>query len=620
MMNSASVMILSILVFVLEYRFFSKFLAMKIAKLDDKNPTPARKFNDGKDYIPTNKWVVLFYHYATIAGAGVLLGPTLAAQYGWLPCIFWILIATCLVGGVHDFMVTFLSVRNDGKSLGEIALKEIGPLSRITVTLATFFMVIVAIAGMGIGLINALEHNPWATFVTIMTIPISLFIYAYSKCLRRTNILEASAIGLAILIVLFFVTGIFQHTSSLYLFDFDRESLIILIALYSSIASLLPLEILLTPRDHLSGLIKVTFITLLMLSIFFAHPNIKNAPITEYSIKGGPVVSGAIWPFLFITITCGAISGWHSLCCSGVTPKILSKETDIRTVAYGGWLLESLIAIIALCLACILAPGDYFAMNTSPEVYSALRMEPVELEKFSTLIGVKLQGRTGGVTSLSVSIAKLLSSLFGSDATLAYWYNLAIVYICIFIMPIMDHGTRIGRYFIQDALGIKPMKTFKWWLSSIILTLVTAFAWAYLLYTGTISIIWPMFGMCNQLMACIGLLIATSFILKHNKPIYGLITFWPVLVFASASIHGGIIKISYELLPIGTTTAYIQASMFLFFMLLFVITLADFSIKHIRRLSIRSSKFILQDPDLKPTDERPGSPEISVGRLQNKEG
>ncbi|MEM1570118.1 MAG: carbon starvation protein A [Candidatus Bathyarchaeia archaeon] len=575
LLNSAILMALAVFVFALGFQFYSKFLAAKIAKLDDRNPTPAVKFNDGRDYVPTNKWVVLFYHYATIAGAGVLLGPTLAAQYGWLPCIIWILIATCLAGGVHDFMVMFLSVRNGGKSIGEIARKELGRLSWITITLATFFMAIVAISGMGMGLINALEHNPWATFTVMMTIPISIFIYVYTRWIRRMRTFEASIIGLAILMALFFTAGMFQHTWLLKLFDLDRGALIILIALYSSIASILPIHILLTPRDHLSGLMKIAFVILLVATIFLAHPTLEMPPVTEYSFKGGPVISGTLWPFLFITITCGAISGWHSLCCSSVTPRLLSKETDIRAIAYGGWLLESAIAVVALCLACMLAPGDYFAINTSPKVYATLGMEPVELKRISELIGMNLQGRTGGVTSLSVGIAKILSSLIGLDATIVYWYQIAIVYIGVFIMPIMDHGTRMGRYFLQDALGIKPTKTYKWWLSTTVLTIIMAFAWTYLLYTGTISVIWPMFGVCNQLMACIALLVATSYLLKHGKPSYGLVTFWPVSIFASASIHGGVLKVVYELLPMGTTVAYVQSSVFIIFIILFAMTLMD---------------------------------------------
>jgi len=568
-------MALAIFIFSLGFRFYSKFLASKVTKLDDGKTTPAIRLNDGKDYVPTNKWVVFFYHYATIAGSGVLIGPTLAAQYGWLPCILWILAATCLAGGVHDFMVMFLSIRHEGKSIGQVAKMEVGRISLIAVTLATFFMVIVAIAGMGIGLVSALRHNAWATFSVATTIPISLFIYAYAHWIRRGRSSEGAVIGLCLLVLFLLIAPKLNEMGLLRTFDLETEQLILLVALYSSIASMIPIHILLSPRDHLSGLIKVAVIALLVIAIFAAHPDLEMPPLTEYAALGGPVVSGGLWPFLFIIITCGAISGWHSLCCSGVSPKLLSRETDIRIVAYGGWLLESTIAVVALCLASILLPGDYFAINATPNVYATLGMVPIELHKLSGLIGMNLQGRVGGVTSLGVSAAKLLSSLSGGEATLAYWYQFTIVYVGIFIMPIMDHGTRMARYFVQDALGIAPSKTRKWWLSTVILTLAMAFTWAYLLYTGTIGVIWPMFGMCNQLMACIGLIVATSYILKHLKPIYGFITFWPVLVFSSASIHGALLKITKELLPSGTIPALVQTSILLFFIALFSVVLVD---------------------------------------------
>lgn len=573
-MNSAVIMAIAILVFGVGFRFYSKFLALKIAKLDDSNPTPATRLNDSKDYVPMNKWVVFFYHYATIAGAGVLMGPTLAAQYGWLPCIIWILAATCLAGGVHDFMVMFLSVKYDGKSIGDIAKREVGLLCWIAVTLATFFMVIVAIAGMGIGLISALTHNPWATFTVATSIPIALFIYAYGRWIRRGRLQEGAMIGLCLLIIVLFTAPMLHKMGLLNIFSLGKEELIFIIALYCAIASIIPVHILLAPRDQLSGLIKIIILSFFVLAVFAIHPPLKMPPITEYAIIGGPVVPGTLWPFLFIVITCGAISGWHTLCCSGVSPRLIAKESHIRTIAYGGWLLESTIAVVALCLACILFPGDYFAINTNPKVYAGLGMNPVELQRFSQLIGMDLQGRVGGVSSLGVGAAKLLSGLFG-EWTLAFWYQFVIAFMGIFIMPIVDHGTRMARYLVQDALGISSTMTRKWWFSTIFLTFIGVFLWAYLLYTGTISIIWPMFGICNQLMACIGLTVATSYILKRFKPIYGLVTFWPVLVFTSASLHGTVIKISKELLPLATTPAYVQMSILIFFIVLFCIVLID---------------------------------------------
>lgn len=587
-MNSATMMASAIFVFALGFKFYSKFLASKVAKLDDGKTTPAIRLNDGKDYMPTNKWVVFFYHYATIAGSGVLLGPTLAAQYGWLPCILWILTATCLAGGVHDFMVMFLSIRHDGKSIGQIAKMEVGKISWIAVTLATYFMVIVAIAGMGTGLIAALMHNVWATFSVATTIPISLFIYAYARWIRKGRFVEGAIIGLFQLILLLLIAPKLNEMGLLRTFDLGKEQLILLIALYASVASIVPVHVLLGPRDHLSGLIKVSVIALLVVTIFAAHPELKMPPITEYAVLGGPVIPGALWPFLFIIITCGAISGWHSLSCSGVSPRLVSRETDIRTVAYGAWLTESAIAVVALCLACILFPSDYFAINATPNVYATLEMVPVELPRLSELVGMNLQGRVGGVTSLGISAAKLLSSLFGGDTALAIWYQFSIVYIALFTMPIMDHGTRMARYFVQDAMGITYAKQRKWWPSTIFLTIFMAFLWAYLLYTGTIGVIWPMFGMCNQLMACIALIVATSYILKNLKPIYGWVTFWPVLVFSSATIHGAFLKITNELLPSGTIPALVQTFIIVFFVMLIGAVLADALMKwfRIRKQSI----------------------------------
>ncbi|MBO3803309.1 MAG: carbon starvation protein A, partial [Candidatus Brockarchaeota archaeon] len=437
----------------------------------------------------------------------------------------------------------------------------------------------VAIAGMGMGLISALKNNHWATFSVATTVPISLFIFAYSRWIRKGRSFEGAMVGLSLLILLLIMAPKLAETGLLRAFDLGSEQLIFLIAIYSSIASIVPVHVLLSPRDHLSGLIKVAVIAVLVAAIFAAHPELEMPPVTEYAFSGGPVVSGSLWPFLFIIVTCGAISGWHSLCCSGVSPKMVHRETDIRVVAYGGWLLESVIAVVALLLASTFAPGDYFAINATPQVYGTLGLAPVELRGLSESVGTNLQGRVGGVASLGASAAKILSSLSGGGAAMAYWYQFTIVYMGIFIMPIMDHGTRMARYFVQEALGIPPSKNFKWWLSTVVLTLAMAFTWAYLLYTGTIGVIWPMFGICNQLMACIGLIVATSHIIKHRKPIYGLVTFWPVLVFSSASIHGALLKITNELLPSKTVPALVQTAILLFFMSLFCAVLADASMK-----------------------------------------
>lgn len=572
-MNSTLLIALSIFVFVLGFRFYSSFLSKKIAGLDDSRATPAVKFNDGKDYVPIKKWTLYFYHYATIAGSGVIVGPTLAAQYGWLPCILWILAATCLAGGVHDFMVMFLSVRHEGKSIAEVAKQKVGKVSWLTITIAVYFMVVVAIAGMGVGLLSALVHNPLATFTVFVTIPIALLMYLYEKYFKPRRSIYASILGAVMLIFCVLIAPKLDEMGLLTTLDLSKDHLILLIGLYASAASMLPVQQLLAPRNNLSGYMKVFIVGALLFTLLIPR-EIRMPSVTSYVLIGGPVVSGCLWPFLFIIITCGAISGWHTLCCSGVSPRCISKESDIRVVAYGGWLLESVIAIIALCLACSLFPQDYFAINTAPEIYSGLGMQTVELAKLSQAVGFDLQGKIGGVVSFSISAAKAFSDVFGGQY-LKQAYLFMVLFMAIFIMPIMDHGTRMARYFVQDALGIKAANARRWWISAFALTLVMASMWSYLLYTGTISVIWPTFGVCNQLMACIGLTVATSYILKTRRPIYGLVTFWPVLIFASASIHGAFIKIMFELLPLETTAGYIQASILTLFSILFIVALMD---------------------------------------------
>lgn len=585
-MNSTILISSTIFILALGFRFYSNFLAKKVARLDDSRDTPAVKLDDRVDYVPTGKWHLFFYHYATIAGAGVIVGPTLAAQYGWLPCLPWILTATCLAGGVHDFMIMFLSVRHGGKSIAEIARSEVGRVSWVATMIAVYFMVIVAIAGMGMGLISALERNPQSTFVVLCTIPIAILLYA-CEGIFRLSALASSMIGVALLILAVALAPILCDAGLLSPLNLSRDQIIIIIALYSSVAAVLPIERLLAPRNRLSGYIKASVAALLALTLLFIVKNIKMPPLTDYAFIGGPIVSGPLWPFLLIIITCGAISGWHSLCCSGVTPKCIAKETDIKVVAYGGWLLESMIAAVALVLACLLRPQDYFAINASPSVYANLGMEPIELQRLSNELGFNLAGRTGGVVSFSVSAAEVLADLF-RGLHLRQLYLFMIVWTALFIMPIMDHGTRMARYFIQDALGITVTKPREWWVSTLILTGAAAFLWSYLLQTGTIGVIWPIFGVCNQLMASIGLVAVTSHILRRRRPIYGLITFWPVLVFASASIHGAIIKITQDLIPTGTTPAYIQTAILILFIVLFMVTLIDASRVYIRCLHAKT--------------------------------
>lgn len=589
-MNSAVLLATAICVFYLGYRFYSRFLGLKVTSVDESRPTPAVRLNDGKDYIPTKRGIVFFYHYATIAGAGVLVGPTLAAQYGWLPCVIWILAATCLAGGVHDFVVMLASVRHDGKTLGQIALAEVGKLTGSLVSIATIFLITTAIAGLGLGVVKALELNPWGTFSVVTTIPIALLVGFYLRRVRPGKIIEASLIGIVLVLATFVIGSLIPTSWLAGYFRFDKEQLTILIGLYAFVAAIMPVDMLLTPRDYLSAYIKAGVIALLVIGFFVVRPDLKMLPVTQYVEGGGPIISGGLWPFLFIVITCGAVSGWHSLCCSGVSPKLISNERDIRPVAYGGWLLESLCAVLALCLASMLIPSDYFAINAPLSTYAMTGMTPAELPRLSRIIGMELQGRTGGTTSLAVGMGLIFSNLFGGEGALKFCYMFAVVFLGIFTMPIMDHGTRMSRYLLQETFArvYKPFRRTSW-LSSIIFTAVATTSWVYLLYTGGIGVLWPMFGICNQLLASIGLTVGTIFVIRRNKPVYGLVTFLPMLVFVVSSTHGAILKVM-ELSMEGTVVAYVQAGVLLIVSVLVVLVVIDSIRKWIHHLARRGTE------------------------------
>jgi len=575
-MNSVWLIGIALCVFWLGYRFYSRFIAYRIFSLNSTRLTPAVKFNDGKDYVPTNKWVVFFYHYATIAGAGVLIGPTLAAQYGWLPCICWILIASCLAGGVHDLVVLVASVRNDGKSIGQIAFSEIGVIVGTAVSIAILFLVATTIAGLSLGVVAALEANPWGTFSVAMTVPIALLMSIYLRWLRPGRVFEATCIGI-LLMLLALIFGKFVGDSSFSsVFTLSKEKLIVLLAIYSFIAALLPVHVLVVPRNYLNAYIKFGIMILLVFGVLLIHPNIKMPPVTEYIAGQGPVMPGALWPFLFIIITCGAISGWHTLCCSGVTPKIISDERHIRAIAYGGWLLESLSAVLALVLACSLIPQDYFAINASSAAFAKTGMAPVELPILSKSIGLQLQAKPGGATSIAVGIALTFSKLLGGERALAIWYQFAILFLGIWTLAIVDHGTRMSRYLYQECLGhfYKPLGRLGWLPAAIFASAIGTFFWAWLLYTGRIEVLWPIFGICNQLLATIGLAVGTTFILKYTKPIYSLITLLPMLFFAVVSFNAGLLKIK-GCLATRNPVATIQAIILMVVILLVAVVLID---------------------------------------------
>lgn len=578
-MSGAVLLLIALAVFALGYRFYARFLATKVIPLDPDRATPAVRLEDGRDYVPTPRWVTFFYHFATISGSGVLVGPTLAAQYGWLPCFLWILAATCLAGGVHDFIILAASVRHEGKSIAQIALAEVGPVTGTAVMVAILFLVTTAMAGLGLGAVNALEHNAWGTFSVAMTIPIALLLATYLRWIRPGRVAEASLLGVGLLLVALFIGPAVRDSEIGGWFDLSKQSLTVLLAIYAFIAAVLPVGILVRPRDYLSAYIKAGTVLLLMLGVFLVRPSLHLPPVTSYVAGGGPVVPGALWPFLFIIITCGAISGWHALCCSGVTPKLLASERDIRPVAYGGWLLESFCAVLALVLAAILLPGDYFAINAKPEAFAQTGLTPVLLPEVARDVGVEVQAKPGGPVSLAVSMTLIFSRLFGGAAqqARALWYQFAILFLGVFFVAVLDHGTRVARYLLQEMAGrMRPeWGRVNWWPGAVIGAGLGALAWGWLLYTGEIQTLWPVFGICNQLLAVITLAVGTTFILRHSRPVYALTTALPLLLFAGACLHGGMLKVAQSFAASAGTPERVQAVILMVVMALVLIVLAD---------------------------------------------
>ncbi|MCX8012000.1 MAG: carbon starvation protein A, partial [Desulfobacterota bacterium] len=498
--------------FTLAYRFYGAFLATKVLVLDDKKVTPAWRLNDGKNFYPTNKWVLFGHHFAAIAGAGPLIGPVLAAQFGYLPGFLWILIGAVLAGGVHDLIILFASIRRDGKSLAQIAREEVSPITGGAALLAILFILIVAMAGLGLAVINALFRNPWGTFIIAMTIPIALFMGIYLKSLRPNKVLEVSLIGIILLILTVILGKTIPSSSISVIFDLDKNYLTWLLALYGFVASVLPVWMLLAPRDYLSSFMKIGVIILLAIGVLVVHPKLLMPPFTKFIWGGGPIIPGPIFPFVFITIACGAISGFHALIASGTTPKMIEKETYARAIGYGSMLTEGFVAVIALIAASVLIPGDYFAINSKLDfaALSHLGFPVAKIDELSSIIGINLAGRPGGAVSLATGMAFIFSSIPFLKKLMAYWYQFALMFEALFILTTIDAGTRVARYLLQE-LGshiYKPFGNLSSFYSNIIASFLVVYAWGYLIFTGSISTIWPLFGTANQLLGMLALCIS----------------------------------------------------------------------------------------------------------------
>lgn len=578
-MSALNLVIAAACILVIAYRLYGSFIAAKVLAFDEARVTPAVKLNDGQDYVPTNKWVAFGHHFAAIAGAGPLVGPVLAAQFGFLPGTLWILIGSVIGGAVHDMVVLFASIRHEGKSLSDIARKEVGPVTGFLTGIAILFIILITMAGLGIVVVHALNKNPWGVFTIGATIPIAMFVGIYMYKLRPGRIGEASLIGVS-LVLLAVVAGPWVKQSSLAPFlTLDTNTLKTLLPLYGFFAAALPVWFLLAPRDYLSSYMKIGTILALALGIIIVNPVLKMPAMTQFVDGGGPIIGGKVWPFLFITIACGAISGFHAMIASGTTPKLVASEKDILLVSFGGMLAEAFVALMALIAATSLNPADYFAINLLPEAFAKLNMQVVDLPILTKLVGEDIAGRPGGAVSLAVGMANIFSSIPGMKSLMSYWYQFAIMFEALFILTTIDAGTRVARYILQDFLGsiYEPIKSSKSMALSVGLSAAVSLGWGYLIYGGDIQTIWPVFGVSNQLLASLALAIGTTMILRKSaKMRYALTTIVPMSFLIVTAVTAGMTNLFKVYLPKGQ---YTPAFLVGFMVILAVTIIGDSVIK-----------------------------------------
>ncbi|MCM3725469.1 carbon starvation protein CstA [Neobacillus cucumis] len=513
-MNAVSVVIGSICILMIAYRLYGTFMAAKVLKLDDSKPTPAHELNDGKDYVPTNKWVTFGHHFAAIAAAGPLVGPILAAQFGYLPSLLWLLIGAVIGGAVHDAVVLYASMRKKGKSLSEVAKGELGPVAGFCTGLAMLFIITITMAGLSMVVLHALENNPWGTFSVGITIPIAMGVGIFYK--KTGNLKITTTVGFILVMVGVFVGPMIQDTIIGDWLTLDTKTLAIILPIYAFFAAALPVWLLLAPRDYLSSFMKIGVFIALIIGVFIINPTIHMPAFTKFTQGGGPVIAGPVWPFISITIACGAISGFHAFVGSGTTPKMLDRWSDIKVVGFGAMLVECVVGIMALIAATALQPADYFAINSTPEVFKTLGMHVDQLPKLAQEIGIDLEGRTGGAVTLAVGMTYIFTAIPWFAKLSSYFFQFVIMFEAVFILTAIDSGTRVARYLIQDFFGefYKPLKKTDWLPGSIFASALACFIWGYLLYSGDIGSVWALFGVSNQLMASIGLIIGATVILK----------------------------------------------------------------------------------------------------------
>ena len=560
--SAAWLLVAALSTYAVAYRFYSRFIAAKVFALDARRRTPAQRLDDGRDYVPTNRWIVFGHHFAAIAGPGPLVGPTLAAQFGFLPGAIWIIVGVALGGAVQDFVILAASVRRNGKSLGQMAKEEIGPVAGVTALVAVLGIMIVLISVLALVIVNALRSSPWGTVTIGLTIPIALLMGIYLRWLRPARVLEASAIGVVLLAVALYAgRWVAQDPRLAPLFTLSGTTLALLIMVYGFAASVLPVWLLLAPRDYLSAFVKIGVVVALAMGILFVLPPLQMPALTRFTDGTGPVFAGKVFPFAFITIACGAISGFHSLVASGTTPKLLERETDARLVGYGAMLMESFVAVMALIAACVLTPGVYFAINApagaiGTTAESAARavaqwgftVTPQELTALASQVGESsLLSRVGGAPSLAVGMAHIFSNALGGSGGMALWYHFAIMFEALFILTTLDAGTRVGRFVLQD-LGRhawEPIGRVSWYPAVVISSAMFVAMWGYFLYQGVldplggINSLWPLFGISNQLLAAVALCVGTTVIIKTGRARHAWVTLLPLAWLVTVTLTAG---------------------------------------------------------------------------------
>jgi carbon starvation protein len=553
-MNTFPILLGALCVYALAYRYYSAFIAAKALALDDRRTTPGHTYADGHNYVASPRWVLFGHHFAAIAGAGPLVGPTLAAQFGFAPGFLWLLVGAVLAGCVQDFTVLVASVRHRGRSLADIARTEISPFAGIVAMIAVLFILIVSLAGLGIVVVNALSNSPWGVFTIGMTIPIAIVmgLWMFKSHPGKIIVNGPSIFGVIFLIGCVVAGHWVAQTRFAGALTFTSHQITVLIAAYGLVASVLPVWLLLAPRDYLSTYVKLGTIAVLVIGVFVVRPNLQFPNFTQFVHGGGPIIKGSLFPFLFVTIACGAISGFHALVSSGTTPKMLDKETDARFIGYGAMLCESLVGVLALIAACSLYPGDYFAINTTPAVFGHLGLTTVNLDMFSREVGENLAGRTGGAVSLAVGMAQIFRGLPGMDRLMGYWYHYAIMFEALFILTTVDAGTRVARYVLQELMSKvhKPFGNNAWLPGNLMTSFFVVLGWGYLIYTGNISTIWPMFGTGNQLLATIALAVTTTFLINMGKQKYAWITAIPMCFVGVTTLSAGVLSIKNIFWPL----------------------------------------------------------------------